>query len=146
MRQIVPQLLWLGNARDARDASRLLDSGIAALVDLAMEELPARLPREVAYCRFPLTDGAGNPPGLLGSAVFATACLVRQRVPTLVCCGSGMSRSPAVVAVALALVRGDTPEESLRQVVAGCPHDVSPLLWSDVMTVYRQRPEPELPM
>jgi len=146
MRQIAQQLLWLGNAGDARDASRLIDSGIEALVDLAVEEPPPRLPRQIAYCRFPLTDGAGNPPGLLATAVFATACLIRHRVPTLVCCGSGMSRSPAIVAVALAVVRGDSPEDALRQIVAGCPHDVSPLLWSDVVNAYRRRSEPERPV
>lgn len=145
MREIVRQLLWLGNTSDARDASLLLDSGVAALVDLALEELPPQVPRELAYCRFPLLDGAGNPAGLLHAAICATASLIRERVPTLVCCSSGMSRSPAIVAVALALARGDTPEYCLEQVVAGCPHDVSPRLWSDVMTVYRGRPKPELP-
>ncbi len=47
-------------------------------------------------------------------------------------CGSGMSRSPAIVAAALAIVQGGTPEERLREVVAGHPHDVSPQLWEGV--------------
>jgi hypothetical protein len=136
MREIVPGLLWLGNMADARDLDRLDDEGIAALVDLAVEELPPQLPRETIYCRFPLLDGAGNPRELLRAAICATVSLLRSRVPTLVCCGSGMSRSPAVVAAALAMVRGGQPGDSLEEVVSGCPHDVSPLLWKDIMGVF----------
>jgi hypothetical protein len=39
---------------------------------------------------------------------------------------AGMSRSPAVVAAALSIVQGGSPDGKLRQVVAGQPHDVSP--------------------
>ena len=137
MREIVPRLVWLGNAKDARDTGRLLESGIAALVDLAVEESPPQPAREMVYCRFPLLDGDGNPAALLHAAICATACLIRKRVPTLVCCGSGMSRSPAVVSVALAVVHADTPDRCLQQVVAGSPHDVSPRLWNDTLNVYR---------
>jgi len=136
MREIVPQLLWLGNRKDARDTTGLLDSGITAVVDLAVEELPAQLTREMVYCRFPLLDGVGNRPWLLYAAICATAGLIRKRVPTLVCCGSGMSRSPAIVAVTLAVVRRAAPDDCLQEVVAGCPHDVSPPLWNDIMNVY----------
>jgi len=61
--------LWLGNARDGRDLRAILDAGIQAVVDLAFEEPPAVLVRELTYCRFPLLDGAGNPPWLLRAAV-----------------------------------------------------------------------------
>jgi hypothetical protein len=44
-----------------------------------------------------------------------------------------MSRSPAVVAAALAIVEGGSPDEKLRQVVSGQPHDVSPQLWDAVL-------------
>jgi hypothetical protein len=40
-----------------------------------------------------------------------------------------MSRSPAVVAMALAKRSGQSPDESLARIVAGHPHDVSPLFW-----------------
>jgi len=39
-----------------------------------------------------------------------------------------MSRSPAVVAAALSIVQGGGPEDKLKEVVAGHPHDVSPHL------------------
>ena len=50
-----------GSCRDVRDPSKLLEAGISAVVDLALNEPPAMLPRELVYCRFPLIDGFGNP-------------------------------------------------------------------------------------
>ena len=47
MREVIPQRLWLGNAGDARNPGRVLDAGITAVVNLAGEELPPNLPRDV---------------------------------------------------------------------------------------------------
>ena len=60
MREIVPQLLWIGSASDARDWRRLMQQGVTAVVDLALEETAAQLPHEMVYCRFPLVDGDLN--------------------------------------------------------------------------------------
>src|SRR4051794_40333460 len=98
MTQILPYPIWIGHAGDGRDYPRLLDLGIRAVVQLAAEEPPLHPPRELAYLRFPLNDGADNPDDLLSLAVGSLASLVRLHVPTLVCCGAGMSRSPAVAA------------------------------------------------
>ena len=138
MREVIPQQLWFGNSRDARDPRRLHDLGIAAVVDLAFEELPSQLPRDMIYCRFPLVDGSGNAADLLSAAIGTTASLIRKRLPTLVACGAGMSRSPAIVAAALALVRGHSPANSLQQLIAENPHDVSPPLWADVKNAYNE--------
>ncbi len=62
MRQIPPYSLWLGHAGHVRDLRTVLAAGIVALVDLALDEPPASLTRELVYCRFPLVDGPGNPP------------------------------------------------------------------------------------
>ncbi|MEX0704604.1 MAG: dual specificity protein phosphatase [Planctomycetales bacterium] len=137
MHEIVPGSLWIGHAGDARDARRLVDAGIAAVVDLALEESPPRLPREMTYCRFPLVDGAGNPPWTLRAAVETTESLIRRGVPTLVCCGAGMSRSPAVAAAALSAIRGAPPETVLEEIVAGRPHDMTSGLWADVQAALR---------
>jgi protein-tyrosine phosphatase len=131
MREVVPKLLWLGTALDARDLRRLYENQIAAVVDLAIEEPPAVLGREIIYCRFPLIDGAGNPGSLLHLAIQTTAALLQDSVSTLVACSGGMSRSPAIVAAALSSIRGIPADDCLLQVVAGQPHDVSPLLWRD---------------
>lgn len=133
MREVLPYRLWIGTALDARDLRRLYELEIAAVIDLALEEKPATLGLEIVYCRFPLTDGAGNSPVVLRAAVDTTARLIEQQVPTLVACGAGMSRSPAIVAAALSMIDGHAPEECLAALVAGQPHDVSPLFWAEVM-------------
>src|SRR5262245_15566735 len=102
MRRVASYSLWLGNVGDTRDLRKILDAGIAALVDLALEEPPAKITRELVYCRFPLVDGGGNSPWLLRAAVETTAGFVRSRTPTLVYCGAGMSRSLIIAAAALA--------------------------------------------
>jgi len=132
MRQIIPHRLWLGNALDGRDLRRLYELEIAVVIDLALEEKPAQLGREIVYCRFPLMDGGGNLPVLLRAAVEMTVRFAKENVPTLVACGAGMSRSPAVVAMALAKIEEKQPDECLAALVAGQPHDVSPLFWNDL--------------
>ena len=65
-------------------------------------------------------------------AIQTVVSLLKKQIPTLVYCGAGMSRSPAVVAAALSIVQGGSPEEKLKEIVAGHPHDVSPHLWEAV--------------
>lgn len=134
MREVRPQL-WIGNALEARDLTRVLELGIEALVDLAIEEPPANLVRELTYCRIPLLDGAGNPPEKLRLAVEIVASLFRAKTPTLIACGAGMSRSPAIAAVAIATVEKANPDVVLQRIVAGFPHDVSPALWREITGV-----------
>ena len=132
MNQIPPYPLWVGHAGDGRDCRRLHDQGIRAVVQLAVEEPPLQPPRELVYLRFPLRDGADNSDDLLKIAIGALASLVRQRVPTLVCCGAGMSRSPALAAVAVGLISGEPAEEVLKRILIGRPGDVSPGLWGQL--------------
>jgi protein-tyrosine phosphatase len=81
------------------------------------------------YCHFPIVDGAPDDQTILRVAIQTVVSLLKNLVPTLVYCGAGMSRSPAIVAAALAIAQGGSPEENLWEVVAGHPHDVSPQLW-----------------
>jgi protein-tyrosine phosphatase len=90
------------------------------------------LPREVVYCRFPLVDGAGNRPQVLKAAIDTTVSFLRGNVPTLLTCGGGMSRSPAIAAAALAAVEGMSLEQALERVAAAGPHDVSVAFWKEV--------------
>ena len=94
MREILPNQLWIGNAGDGRDAERLLQVGVVAVINLAAEK--------------------PSPTGR---------------------CGAGTTRSPAA---ALAIVQGGSPEENLKEIVAGHPHDVSPHLWEAVQRVCRE--------
>jgi protein-tyrosine phosphatase len=132
MNQIQPHRLWVGHAGDGGDFRRLFGLGIEAVVQLAAEELPLALPHEILYCRFPLLDGGGNRAEVLSLAVRTLAALVRLRVPTLACCGAGMSRAPAVAAAALSLVAGETPEACLTALAQLHPCDVSTTLWQDL--------------
>ena len=134
MRQLQNRQLWLGHAGDVRDARAILSADIEAVVDLASNEPPAALPRSLISCRLPLIDGAGNPPWLLRLAVQLVADLLRQRIPTLVGCSAGMSRSPIIVAAALSQIEGHSLEDALAHVVHTAPADVSPALWHDVQT------------
>ena len=135
MRSAIPQRLWIGTATDARDISAVLARGIIAIVDLAMEEPAIHTPRDIVYCRVPLVDGAGNRPEIIRAAVDLAASLIESRVPTLVACGAGMSRSPIIVAAAVARVEGKTLEQSLEEITAGVVHDVSTSLWAEIKAV-----------
>lgn len=129
MREVVPGALWIGNARDARDPRELHEAGVAAVVDLAREEPPANLGREFVLVRVPLVDGPDNDPALLSLAVETVAAIHARGLPLLVACSAGLSRSPSIVAAALARVRGTSPETELTGLGERIPLDVSPALW-----------------
>jgi protein-tyrosine phosphatase len=135
VRQVAGYALWLGHVGNVRDLRGVLAAGVRAVVDLALNEPPAAITRELVYCRFPLTDGPGNPPWLLRLAVETLADLLRSGTPTLVYCSAGLSRSPALAAAAIAQVRGCLPAEGLAVVVQSGAADVSPGLWSEVQAV-----------
>jgi hypothetical protein len=137
MRQIPGYRLWLGHIGDARDLRGVLDAGIEAVVDLARDEPPVVMTRELVYCRFPLIDGEGNPPWLLRAAVRTVADLLRCGVPTLVYCGACLSRTPAIAAAVIAEVSGINLDEALRLVVASGSADVSPALWMELRNMSR---------
>ncbi len=133
--QVPGYSLWLGHAGDARDSDGLLSAGLIAVVDLALEEPPARLIRELIYCRFPLYDGPGNPPWLLRAAVETVAAMLHSGAPTLVSCGAGLSRSPCIAGAAIARVRGCPAEEGLAVALGSAPADISPALWAEVRAI-----------
>jgi hypothetical protein len=135
MRPVAATSLWLGHVGDIQDLHAVLAAGILAVVDLALNEPPDTVTRELVYCRFPLVDGIGNPPWLLRAAVDCVAGLLLSRTPSLVYCSNGMSRSPIIAAAAIARVRGCSPAEALALVAEPGPADVSPGLWAEVQAV-----------
>jgi protein-tyrosine phosphatase len=135
MRKIDGCRLWVGHAGDVFDPSGIISAGILAVVDLALNEARASLPRDLAYCRFPLIDGPGNPVWLLRAALETVACLLRSNTPTIVVCSAGMSRSPGIAAAAIAMAQGIAPDVALALVLRTGPADVSPGLWADVRAV-----------
>jgi hypothetical protein len=140
MNRIVPYALWIGHAGEGRDFRKVFDTGVKAIVQVAAEEPPPQPPRGLICCHFPLLDGTGNPPEVLSLAITTVAALLKRHIPTMVSCGGGVSRAPAVVAAALSLVHQETPETCLRQVTEHHPSDVSPALWSDVTGILHSLP------
>lgn len=141
MNQIQPYRLWVGHAGDGRDFHEVFNRGIKAVVQLAMEEPPLQPPRELVCLRFPLLDGGGNDPAVLQLAIQNVAALVKQGMPTLVCCGGGMSRSPAIVAAALSMIENADMEQCVRRVIQSHPADVSPGLWDEIRRLSEVLPE-----
>lgn len=131
MRRVPGYALWIGHAGDVRNLPGLHAAGIAAVVDLAVQEAPGPIARDLLHARFPLVDGSVNPPWMLRAAVEMVARLVRERVPTLVGCGAGMSRSPCIAGAAVARVRGCPADEGLAIVLESAPADVSPAFWNE---------------
>jgi protein-tyrosine phosphatase len=130
MTHIQPHPLWRGHAGDGRDYPAIHRAGIRALVQLAAEEPPDCPPRDIVYCRFPLVDGSGNRFDVLCLAVDSVTHLLRSKTPTLVYCSAGLSRSPAIAAVALAFHTRCGMDECLRDVALHRRVDISPGLWS----------------
>lgn len=132
MREIIPNVLWIGNAFDARNVKVVMDAGFQVVVDLAIEESPIQLPREVVYCRFPLLDGEGNSPVVMKSAIDLIGSLVIAKLKTLVACSGGMSRSPLIASAVIAQVESIDFDNAIRRVASTGPCDMSPNLYAAV--------------
>jgi protein-tyrosine phosphatase len=133
MTRIEPHLLWIGHLGDARNIAALMDAGIEAVLQLAFEEPGVVLPRELISLRVPLQDGSENNPAQLQFAMRILTDLLTIRRATLVCCSAGVSRSPALAAIALANIEGGHPNDWLLRIQQSVPTDVSPGLWGQLM-------------
>ena len=136
IRDVHSDLLFVGNAWDARDLQLLYDKEIVAIVDLALNEKPAQLGRDMIYCRFPLNDGDGNPDSTIALSIKTIVSLIRCNVKTLVACSAGMSRAPTIAAASIAMLRNDEPDAYLAEIIRTGPNDISPILWSNIKRVY----------
>lgn len=137
IRAVHSNLLYVGNAMDARDLRSLYDNGIHAVIDLAINEPPAQLGREIIYCRFPMSDGDGNSDALITLAIHTTTLLIQHKIRTIVACSAGMSRAPSIAAASIAVLMGHDPDDCLLRLISGVPNDVSPILWTHVKRVLK---------
>jgi hypothetical protein len=136
MRCVIDEVLWIGNAADGRNVPKLFELGFNVVVDLAVDEAPAILPRELIYLRFPIHDGIGNDLSVLAVAIRTVALVLStEGLKILVCCSAGLSRSPAIVAAAVANSTNQTPGEALSLMMSRTTCDVSPGLWSEITNV-----------
>lgn len=129
MREVIPNVLWTGNAFDARNMKGVMDAGFQVVVDLAMEEPPIQLPREIIYCRFPLLDGEGNSSVILKSAIDLVVNLINGQQRTLIACSGGMSRSPLIASAVVAKIENIDFDDAIQQVTRTGPCDISPALY-----------------
>ena len=108
---IVPNLVWLGGTSDAQDIKAVKENGIKAIINLRTTRL-----RGVEGCDMhwhPLIDWYGNHPEMFADAVNKLIQLQKDKVPTLVHCHMGISRSPTVLATWFALDTGITFDEAI---------------------------------
>ena len=134
MQEIHPNRL--GHALDVRQPRPLFDAEIAAVVDVALEEPPVQLPRQLIYCRFPINDGGGNNPSVLLHAVQCTVDLLASGTRTIVACSAGMSRSPTIAAFALAAYLDQSPEDVVSRIADVKSLEVKGPLWNDVANIF----------
>ncbi len=117
---------------DARNRASVLAFSIEAVVDLAIEELPSPISRELLYFRIPLIDGCGNSQAHLKLAIDTIRHLIASETPTLIACSAGLSRSPLLTAAAIAGIRHCSLNEALKAAVADAPSDVSTALLMEI--------------
>lgn len=134
LNQITPHVLYIGSILDSRNEPVLAARGIRAIVDLALGESPNMPAGEMVYLRYPLGSGSGNEPWLLRGALWSTAHLIRNRVPTLIHCQAGRNRSAAIAAGALSLATNKPPEECLTMVNSCREVDVASSMWKSVLS------------
>lgn len=131
-RQIAGRRVWIGNVGDLRNLSAIFAAEIQAVVELADNEQPASLPRELIRYRFPISDGGDNPTWLLRLAVTSVADLIRSEISTLICCSNGLSRSVSIASAAVAVASDQSIEDVLSEISAAGPADVSPRLLGQI--------------
>ena len=124
--------LYIADAITARDLRQIYDYQIKAVIDLAANEPPAVLGRDIIYCRFPIADDGSNDDALLSAAILCLRSLLERDYRTLVTCSAGMSRSPLVAAAAISRISGNSLRSCLEALIEGAPRDVSPTLFTAV--------------
>ena len=136
MHEIHPTLLWIGHALDVREPRPLFDAGITAVIDVAYEEPPAKIPRQLTYCRFPLNDGGGNDPNVLLTALRTSTNLFNLTTRTLIACSAGMSRSPTIAAFTLAHHLSEDPDDVIARIADIKSLELKPELWADTLAAF----------
>lgn len=124
--------IHIGNASDARNKALISQSGIKAVVDLAIEEPPSTPLQDLISYRFPLHDGEGNSQAILQLAITSIHSLLVTGIPCLVACSAGVSRSPLIVAAAMSQYQNESIQDVLHRIALFHSLDVSPILFKDV--------------
>ncbi|MFO0924334.1 MAG: hypothetical protein U0905_17805 [Pirellulales bacterium] len=113
----------------------LYDNGIRAVVDLAINEKPAELGRELICCRFPINDGDGNPDWLIAIAIKLLFRWFDMRSGRLWLVARALSHFHRSRRQCLRIAIFD---ECLMELIDDAPNDVSPILWTHIKRVYNR--------
>ena len=138
MHEILPNLLWIGHAFDVREPRPLFEARITAVIDVAYEEPPAQIPRQLTYCRFPLNDGGGNDGNMLLQTLLTATDFLASNTRTIIACSAGMSRSPTIAAFALAYHLSENPETVIGRIADIKSLELKPELWSDTLSAFNK--------
>lgn len=104
---------------------------------LAVNEPPAVLGRDIIYCRIPVSDDGANNDDIVATAIECLCSFVRRDHRTLVAGSAAVSRSPMITAAAVSILSGNSLTDSLIQITANAPHDVSPTVFSSSVSILR---------
>ena len=116
----------------------MFDVGITAVIDVAFEEPPAQIPRQLKYFRFPLNDGGGNDPNTLLLLLRTATDLLRLNMPTLIACSAGMSRSPTIAAFALAYHLSGNPDDVVAGIADIKSLELKTELWAETLEAFNR--------
>jgi len=105
--------LWIGRVLNDQEATRIVEQGVSAVLDLTAEFSAARPFAGVVYLNLPILDLTAPTRGQLDAAVAFIAAQI-ERGTVYVHCKIGYSRTAAVVAAYL-LASGNarTPDEAM---------------------------------
>lgn len=112
----IGDLLYVGDVQDAARGEALPAVGVEAVVRLTHTAPETPYPESLAVDTVPLVDGPQNDPAATRRAVARLRDRLAAGETTLVHCSAGASRSVAVAAGALALVRGVAFDDALGTV------------------------------
>lgn len=136
MYELHSELLWFGNAIEIREPAGLFEVGVQAVIDVAFEEKPSLLPRQLIYCRFPIVDGGGNDEEVLRVAVRTTVDLISSGTKTIVACSAGMSRGPMIATFALAAFNSESPKRIIQAIAEKRALEVNGKLWNQLNAIF----------
>lgn len=107
--------VYIGDKQDAEDSEMLSDNDIRTVVSLIEDNVADRnhMNRR-CYRSFALLDNDANPQEQVDAAIYNVAGEIEAQQNFLVHCHAGMSRSPAILTAALALVEDKTFDEALE--------------------------------
>lgn len=113
--------IYIGDKQDAKDSENLSENNIDTVISLIDENIVDRNHlNQRCYRSFPLLDDGANPQEQIDAAIYNVAGEIESDSNFLVHCAAGVSRSPVILAAALALVENKSFEEALIYMKDNC--------------------------